>query len=169
ISNTWTEQWVDNKSSITTGIYLDMPLYILTSDRTFSAAEGLAYNLQQIKKSIIIGDTTRGGAHAARSFALGHGFVGFIPFTRSENAVTKTDWENTGVIPGIAINEDDALLKAQEQIYLQTMSIVKTDEEKRKMQWLLNDLKAKTSKLILPVDVLKQYTGQYEEFVFVLN
>ena len=169
ITNTWTEQWADNKPAITTGIYMSMPLYILTSERTFSAAEGLAYNLQQIKKAIIIGDTTRGGAHATRSFALGHGFVGFIPFTRSENAITKTDWEDRGVIPDIAVNEDSALLKAQEQIYLEDLSKAKGDEEKNKFKWLINDLKTKTLKLVIPASALKQYTGQYEEFVFTLR
>jgi len=124
---------------------MSMPLYILTSERTFSAAEGLAYNLQQIKKAIIIGDTTRGGAHATRSFALGHGFVGFIPFTRTENAITKIDWEDRGVIPDIAVNEDSALLKAQEQIYLEDLSKAKGDEEKNKFKWLINDLKTKNA------------------------
>ena len=101
IENKWTEEFIENKKAITNGLVLNMPVYILTSNRTFSAAEGLAYTLQTLKNAVIIGDTTRGGAHLTRSFSLGNGFVGFIPFTRGENAVTNTDWESTGVIPGI--------------------------------------------------------------------
>ena len=45
IQNKWTEEWVGDQPESTKGLYLTMPLYILTSERTFSAAEGLAYNL----------------------------------------------------------------------------------------------------------------------------
>ena len=82
IKNKWTNEYVENKKTITNGLVLNMPVYILTSNRTFSAAEGLAYALQNIKNAVVVGDTTRGGAHLTRSFSLGNGFVGFIPFAR---------------------------------------------------------------------------------------
>jgi retinol-binding protein 3 len=169
LANTWTEEWIENNAKITKGLVLGMPLYILTSNRTYSAAEGLAYSLQHHKNATVVGDTTRGGAHLTRSFALGGGFVGFIPYSRTENAVTKTDWEGKGVIPTLAVSEDKALIKAQEQILAKRSSTTKSEEERRKINWLLNDLKAKTSDLIIPTSVLEQYTGQYEEFLFTIK
>ncbi len=170
ITDAWQENWVENHAKITDGIYLGMPIYILTSNRTFSAAEGLAYNLQQLRRAKIVGDTTSGGAHASRSFALGNGFVAFIPFSRTENVVTKTDWEGTGVIPNIAVNEKNALETVQEKIISLALSNTKDETENRKLQWLLNDLKTKSSSPIIVRDeVLKKYTGQFEEYVFTFK
>jgi retinol-binding protein 3 len=169
LTNSWTTEWVENETRITGGLVLDMPLYILTSNRTYSAAEGLAYHLQHHKKATVVGDTTRGGAHLTRSFALGGGFVGFIPYSRSEQALTQTDWEGTGVIPAVAASDDKALIKAQELILTQRLSSASSDVESRKITWLLNDLKAQTAPLSLPPAVLNQYTGQFEEFLFILK
>jgi retinol-binding protein 3 len=169
LSNTWTETWVENKQEITGGLMLNMPVYLLTSERTFSAAEGLAYNLQQIKKATVVGDTTRGGAHLSRSFALGNGFVAFIPYSRGENIVTKTDWEGTGVIPSIPVDESNALIKAQELILQERLINVKENIDKQKIEWLLNDLKAKTTTLVIPLSLLQQYTGEFEEFSFIIK
>lgn len=68
IENKWTKVYIENKKSITDGLVLDMPVYILTNHRTFSAAEGFAYTFQTIKNSVIIGDTTRGGRTPYQKF-----------------------------------------------------------------------------------------------------
>lgn len=39
------------------------PVYILVSKRTFSAAEAFAYDLQAMKRAVIVGERTGGGAH----------------------------------------------------------------------------------------------------------
>lgn len=169
INNSWTEDWVGNQPEVTKGLFLTMPLYILTSERTFSAAEGLAYNLQYLRNAAIVGDTTRGAAHVTRSFALGNGFVAFIPFTRGEHVVTKRDWEGRGVIPTIAVSEDSSLLKAQALILEHRLQIVTNATEKRKVQWLLNDLQTKMRKIYVPEEIMRHYTGAFEEFLFTLE
>jgi C-terminal processing protease CtpA/Prc len=169
IHNKWTEDWVGGQPAITRDVYLTMPIYILTSERTFSAAEGLAYNLKHLKNAVIVGDTTRGGAHSTRSFALGNGFVGFIPFSRGGHIVTKTDWEGTGVIPNVPIKEERSLFKAQELILKNKLAVASDTTEKLKLQWLVNDLYSKVEKVILPEKILNQYTGVFEEFLFTLE
>jgi C-terminal processing protease CtpA/Prc len=42
--------------------FADKPVFVLTSKRTFSAAEEFSYNLQNLKRATIIGETTGGGA-----------------------------------------------------------------------------------------------------------
>jgi hypothetical protein len=45
--------------------YLDRPVYVLTSDWTFSGGEEFAYTLQAQGRAELIGETTGGGAHRA--------------------------------------------------------------------------------------------------------
>ena len=46
------------------------PVYILTSNRTFSAAEEFTYNLKHLKRAIVVGETTGGGAHPGECAGL---------------------------------------------------------------------------------------------------
>ncbi len=87
-------------------------LYILTSSRTFSAPESLAYDLQALGRATIVGERTGGGAHGTRPQRIGDHFRASIPFSRSINPVTKTDWEGVGVKPDVTVPADQALLTA---------------------------------------------------------
>lgn len=84
------------------------PLFVLTSRRTFSAAEEFTYNLQTRKRAIIVGDTTGGGAHPGGGQRLNDRFGVFVPSGRAINPITKTNWEGTGVRPDIAVPSDQA-------------------------------------------------------------
>ncbi|HJU75174.1 MAG TPA: S41 family peptidase, partial [Gemmatimonadaceae bacterium] len=86
----------------------DKPLYVLTSDRTFSAAEEFTYNLQTRKRATIVGDTTGGGAHPGGGQRLHAHFGVFVPSGRAINPITKTNWEGTGIVPDIAVPSDQA-------------------------------------------------------------
>jgi hypothetical protein len=166
IGNTWTDMWQENNPALTKGLVLNMPVYILTSQRTFSAAEGMAYSLQQLKRAVVIGDTTRGGAHLTRSFSLGNGFVGFIPFSRSESVISKTDWEGTGVIPDTRDIESNSLVTAQTIILETKLSTTADSTERRKLQWLINYCRAQNVTMQATPTEISKFTGQFEEFLF---
>jgi len=85
------------------------PIYILTSRRTFSCAEAFAYDLQNLHRATIIGETTGGGAHLVGSENISNGFTGLIPYARAVSPVTGTNWEGVGVKPDIAISADSSL------------------------------------------------------------
>lgn len=89
--------------------YLDKPIYLLTSHRTFSAAEEFAYNLQQLKRGLVVGETTRGGAHAGFRYPIHPHFEAFIPNTRAINPISGTNWEGVGVQPDLPAAEAEAL------------------------------------------------------------
>lgn len=91
---------------------LGKDVYVLTSARTFSGAEEFAYNLQSQKRATIVGETTGGGAHPTRGFRVTDHFGVGVPFARSINPVTKTNWEGTGVKPDVAVPADKALVTA---------------------------------------------------------
>jgi hypothetical protein len=140
---------------------LGMPVYILTSKRTFSAAEDFSYGMKSVKRAIIVGDTTGGGAHPTQPFSLGQGFVALIPYGRAYNTITKTDWEGTGVIPDIAVSADEALPKAQTLIFTELISQARDDKEKNKLQWSLNTIRSEMTNKV-DLSILNLYPGIYE-------
>ena len=95
-----------------------LPLFLLTSSKTFSGAEEFAYGLQARKRAIVIGETTGGGAHLTRAYPVNDDFMIDIPYGRSINPITKSNWEGVGVKPDIEIEAsrafDVALAKAKE-------------------------------------------------------
>ena len=83
---------------------------MLTSKRTFSGAEEFTYNLKNLKRATIIGETTGGGAHPGGGFRISEHFGMFVPTGRAISPITKTTWEGTGVTPDISVPADQALL-----------------------------------------------------------
>ena len=92
--------------------YAKKPVYVLTAERTFSAPESFAYELQQSKRGTIVGETTGGGAHPGAWFPIDDRFSIFIPLSRYVSAVSGGDWEGTGVKPDVACRATDALERA---------------------------------------------------------
>lgn len=148
---------------------LSMPIYILTSHRTFSGAEDFAYGMQMAKRAIIVGEKTGGGAHPTKPISVGQGIVISIPFARSLNPVTHTDWEGTGVIPTVSIEASQAFVKAQELALIGQLQSGITEQEKRQLAYLLDELTAQRQAPALPLDVLRAYTGTYGPLTIYLN
>jgi retinol-binding protein 3 len=92
--------------------YLNRPVFVLTSRKTGSGAEGFAYQMQAFKRALIVGETTSGGAHTGEFKALEHGFALFVPTGRAVNGATRSNWERVGVKPDIESTADDALASA---------------------------------------------------------
>jgi hypothetical protein len=88
--------------------YLDRPVYLLTSGRTFSGGEDFCYTLQALGRAVVIGETTGGGAHPTRGYPVSDAIHIGIPHARSINPVTGTNWEGTGVTPDVAVPQEQA-------------------------------------------------------------
>jgi C-terminal processing protease CtpA/Prc len=84
------------------------PIYVLTSPRTFSAGEGLAFILQERKRAVVIGEVTAGAANPGRSYPAGTLFEITVPNGRVVTAITKRNWEGSGVTPDIIVPAADA-------------------------------------------------------------
>jgi hypothetical protein len=96
--------------------FAGIPVYVLTSNETFSGGEELAYDVQTHKLGKIVGEVTGGGSNPTGPVDLGHQFMAMIPFGRAENPITKTNWEGRGVQPDIAVPAADALEAALTQL-----------------------------------------------------
>jgi retinol-binding protein 3 len=89
------------------------PAFVLTSSRTFSGAEEFSYNLKNLKRATIVGETTGGGAHPVHGERIDDRFSIGVPFARAINPITRTNWEGTGVEPDVKVPAADALITAQ--------------------------------------------------------
>ena len=85
------------------------PVYVLTSTRTFSAAEEFTYNLKNLKRATIVGETTGGGAHPGGTRRITDHFAVWVPAGRAISPITKTNWEGTGIDPHIKVESARAL------------------------------------------------------------
>lgn len=91
----------------------DKPAFVLTSKDTFSGAEEFTYNLKNLKRATIVGETTGGGAHPVREHRIDDHFALGVPFARAINPVSKTNWEGTGVDPDVPVKASEALETAE--------------------------------------------------------
>ena len=102
----WTAAWLPGAR------YSHKPVYVLTAQRTFSAPESFAYELQQTRRATIVGEVTGGGAHPGAWFPIDDHFSIFIPLSRYVSATSGGDWEGRGVQPDIPCAASEALERA---------------------------------------------------------
>ena len=77
------------------------PVYVLTSAATFSGGEQLSYDLQQLGRATVIGERTRGGAHAREGFTVHPHLEATVSVADAVNPKTSGNWEGTGVTPDL--------------------------------------------------------------------
>ena len=107
----------ESQSSVRTPLsFAKVPVYVLTSTTTFSGGEEFAYDMQALKRGIIVGEVTGGGANPTGPVDLGNGIIAQIPSGRAENPVTKTNWEGRGVQPDLMVPASDALKVALQKL-----------------------------------------------------
>jgi retinol-binding protein 3 len=138
-------------------------LYVLTSARTFSGAEEFSYNLQNLKRATIIGETTGGGAHPTNMMIVQNDYILRVPFARAINPVSKTNWEGTGVKPDISVPAAEAFDKAYALAVEKLAAKAADPERKAEYEWILAGEKAKKDPPRVDENALKTYTGVYGE------
>ena len=92
-----------------TDAFVDMPVYVLTSGHTFSAAESFTFGLTINDRITTVGERTGGGGHFGQMVELGDGFRFFLPQGRTYDPETGEGWESDGIRPDIETPVDDAL------------------------------------------------------------
>jgi hypothetical protein len=142
----------------------EQPLYILTSERTFSAAEEFTFDLRHLERATIVGDTTGGGGHTVASYVFS--FDGFrvgirLPYGRAYNPENNEGWEGVGVIPHIAVPEAQALDAARAAALRKLIEKEKDEQITARYQWGLSDLESRLNPIELPEKQLQQYAGSY--------
>lgn len=152
----WTHAHVPGKRM--TGV----PVHVLTSKRTFSAAEEFTYNLKNLKRATIVGETTGGGAHPVQpEFLADVKLLVHVPFGRAVNPITGTNWEGTGVAPDIQVPADKALEAAHLDALKQLKARAGDDARKQQLSWSIQEVEARARPVTLSAEVLKSFAGSY--------
>lgn len=101
-TESWTLPYVPGKK------FIEKPVFVLISKRTFSAGEGLAFVLKDLKRATLIGETTVGGSGTIEFKPIDDHFTLVVPTGRVISPITKTDWAGTGVEPDVKVAADEA-------------------------------------------------------------
>lgn len=153
----WTYAYVPGEKLV------DVDLYILTSGRTFSAAEEFTYDLQKLKRAVVVGETTGGGGHTVtfeRNDELKIEFK--IPDTRAINPVSGDNWEGRGIEPDVKCTKEEAFDKAYILALQKLHDKAKPGSTKRKwINWVMGYQEALSNPKAVSQDVLKTYVGTY--------
>jgi hypothetical protein len=141
----------------------DMPVYVLVSKRTSSAAEAFAYTLQSYKRAVIIGEVTNGEANPGYLFPVSSEMYIMIPAFENINPITKTNWQGKGVLPDILIQSDKALVAAQANAYQALAESSSNTELKAMYEWMSIGMNAELKPLALPESELKLLQGEFAD------
>jgi tetratricopeptide (TPR) repeat protein len=97
----WTLEEVGGKKLV------DIPVYIMIGEETFSGAEEFAYNMQTQGRATLIGQTSAGAANPGGTRGINEHLSVFIPTGRAINPITQTSWEGVGVQPEILTKKEE--------------------------------------------------------------
>ncbi len=142
----------------------EQPVYILTSDHTFSAAEEFTFDLKNLERAVIVGDTTGGGGHTVASYIFD--FDGFrmgirIPYGRAYNPKNNEGWEGVGIIPHIAVPVEQALDAARVDALRKLIETEKDEQILAGYRWSSTELESRLNPIKLSKTQMMQYVGIY--------
>ena len=143
---------------------LDTPVYILTSGRTGSAAEALAYTLQSAGRAKTVGEASAGAANPGGFFNAGEGLSIFVSTGAPTNPITHRNWEGAGVQPDIAVPAATALRRAR---MAALEAILARPDAPTEARWAQETLRAEAAPP--PAVDLAAYTGAFGPAVVALQ
>lgn len=133
------------------------PLYILTSNKTFSAAEAFIYPLKNRKIAITVGEITGGGANPIVAKVLNENFILGLPTYRPIDPLTGTNWERTGIKPDIETTAD----KAKETAHIKALENIALQSSNQDAKWLVDIIRGKYNPVTVDTQTLQFYAGKY--------
>ena len=99
-----------------TDAFVKKPVYILTSGRTFSAAESFTFGLVINNRVTLVGERTGGGGHFGDMVMVSPDLNLFMPRGRTYDPATGQGWEAEGIKPDIKVPYAGARDRAVEAI-----------------------------------------------------
>ncbi len=141
----------------------DVPVYVLTSSTSFSAAEWMAFSLQELERATIVGQRTTGAAHPVDRFRIDDKFVVQLPIGKIFGPVSGGDFEGSGVAPDQEVESHAAL----ETAYALALNAIAANSEAEDADWLLTLARSPDSAEVAPDIAAIQ--GRYDGRTFTLE
>lgn len=139
----------------------DVPVFVLVSGGTGSAAEEFAYDVKTQKRGVIVGEPSYGAANPGKDFDAGGGFTMFVSTGAAVNPVTHTNWEGVGVQPDIAVPAEQALNRAHALALETVLARGGSEAMQTEARWALERLQAERAGLRLAPEEASGFVGTY--------
>lgn len=144
------------------GFRPEIPLFVLTSGSTGSAAEGFAYHLRAMERATLVGETTYGAGNPGGTLLTDEGYVLFVSTGSARNPITGTNWEGVGVTPHIEIESDQALDRARLEAFNSLLAESDLAEDQRAfLRWGQERLNAELEPVAVPSEQAARLVGDY--------
>jgi len=154
-------QEVRSQKQLPAGRLKDVPLFVLTNGRTRSAAEAVAYTIQQFRLGEIVGERTQGAAHISDDTAIAPFFRLSVPISYTVNPVSNADWEGVGVTPTVAAESAMALDTAYDLALARLLRTTTNSEKRNFLLWAQQGLTAHRTGAPPTKEALFRLTGRY--------
>jgi len=144
----------------------NIPLYVIISEQTASAAEVLTTALKENERARVIGTTSWGGAHACRMVILNEGFAVLLPFSEILGPVSSNNWEAKGIEPDIVKSSKNIIDNVH---HLSISDLLNLDTDSKKKYQYSGILKAIESKFYDKKINTESYVGHYGHLQFYVE
>ena len=140
----------------------EIPVYVLQSRRSASAAEGFAYGLKNQGRGTIVGERSRGAANPIEEFSFPELSICMaVSAYRVTSPITGTCWEGVGIEPDIEVPGEKALYAAAAEAMKKLLESEADEEITLGRQWALEMYQAQLDSVTLGESELLKYIGQY--------
>ncbi len=141
----------------------EVPLFLLISQGTGSAAEEFAFVLKNRGRATLVGRRTAGAGRMVAQIPIGHGFTASISVTRVSDPETGREWEQVGVEPDIAVDPEQALTAG----HLAALKVVAAGvagdaNRKRNLERLIETYEARLKATPDNASRLARFVGTYD-------
>lgn len=138
-----------------------IPLYVLISRDTGSAAEDFAFLLQQTGRATLVGDRTAGAGNMNAVLGIGGGYSLSVSIGRTFNPKTNQGWEAIGVKPDVQAPAPDALDVAHRLAVTTLMDKASSPALRTELAWTRDALDARRKPPAVDATALQALAGQY--------
>jgi len=146
----------------------DVPLFLLTSQGTASAAEEFSFVLKNRHRATLVGTRTAGAGHMVAARPIGHGFTLSVSITHVSDPATGLEWEQVGVQPDMAVPAERALLEAHAAALRVIVAATADATRARTLNRLLAAADARRQPKPVDARRLARFAGTYEGRVVAL-
>jgi hypothetical protein len=147
----------------------EIPVYLLTSSATGSAAEEFSYDLKHMGRATLIGETTAGFAHPVTREVVAGEYVVRLPYGRPINPVTGENWEGRGVEPHIPVPAEQALETAHLKAVDDLLEKLPPGGPRQMVAWVAEIVRSEYHPVELDEDQLARFAGEYGKRLFAVE